>query len=1066
MHLLRFVRLLLALAAGLLVTSLPAQDARLINLASRADVGTGGNILFCGFTIAPGANKTVLIRAVGPTLSGFGVSGALADPRLELYSNNTLIQSNDNWAAADGATFTSVGAFSLPAGSKDAALVATLAPGGYTAQVSGVGGGVGVALVEVYEVGSTGPRMTNLSTRAVVGTGDHVLIPGVVINPGSGTRRLLVRAVGPTLAGFGVTGTLADPTLVVKDAAGATLASNDNWGVPIGSAASGAALALVSGQAGAFALPADSKDAAVLVDLAPGSYTVQVSGVNATTGVSLVELYDVTPAGTTTVSVAATQASIDESGKSVGNVTFTRTGDTSTALLINYSVGGTATNGIDYQGLGGTVTLPSGATSVVVEVRPYVDTSVESTETVTLTLLAGTGYAVGSSTGATVSIADTPGTLFVSTLRPASGAAGSVASGLASIVLSADGSLATVNVSFSNLGSGQVGSHLFLGDSTSAGDYVLNLPLGQVTGYQWNISATATATAAQIVDAIKSGRIYVGIDTSLHPAGELRGAFLTAAGSQTFVAPAAPPAINTSSLTAADAARLLLQGTFGPKRSEIDALVNTSVDAWITAQIAVPATDFRAAELDEFNYQKSINPDLQPNDNFQPFKQRAWFRSIPFAPDQLRQRMAFALSQIFVIGDDGLNSGQTEGAAYYWDLLAKNAFGNFRTLLEQVSLNPIMGSYLSSLKNAKADPVAGTNPDENFAREIMQLFTVGLVQLQPDGTLKLDAAGLPIATYNQTTITETARVFTGWSYFSTLPNPNFRRAPINHIDPMMLYPAFHEPGQKTIINNLVIPANLGGTEDLKRTLDALFNHDNTPPFICRQLIQRLVTDNPSPGYVYRVAQKFVNNGSGVRGDLTAVVRAILTDYEARSLTAAAAPGFGKLREPLLRYTALLRSFGATTLNGRNNLVNAYDNLYQAPQKSPSVFNFFEPGYVQPGTLAAAGLVAPEFQITDDTTAILVPNFLGGLIFATSNPNSVAGQSTFTLNLTAEQALVGTPTALLDHLSLVMTGGQLTPATRSRVTTSLSTLSAAATPLERAQTAILLIATSPDGATQR
>ncbi|MBL9203722.1 MAG: DUF1800 family protein, partial [Opitutaceae bacterium] len=1062
MHLLRFVRLLLVLAAGSLVTSLPAQDARLINLASRADVGTGGNILFCGFTIAPGANKTVLIRAVGPTLSGFGVSGALADPRLELYSNNTLIQSNDNWAAADGATFASVGAFSLPAGSKDAALVATLAPGGYTAQVSGVGGGVGVALVEVYEVGSTGPRMTNLSTRAVVGTGDHVLIPGVVINPGSGTRRLLVRAVGPTLAGFGVTGTLADPTLVVKDAAGATLASNDNWGVPIGSAASGAALALVSGQAGAFALPADSKDAAVLVDLAPGSYTVQVSGVNATTGVSLVELYDVTPAGTTTVSIASTQASTDESGQSVGNVTFTRTGDTSTALLINYSVGGTATNGIDYQGLGGTVTLPSGATSVVVEVRPYVDTSVESTETVTLTLLAGTGYAVGSSTGATVSIADTPGTLFVSTLRPATGAAGSVASGLASIVLSADGSLATVNVSFSNLGSGQVGSHLFLGDSTSEGDYVLNLPLGQVTGYQWNIYATATATAAQIVDAIKSGRIYVGIDTSLHPAGELRGAFLTAAGSQTFVAPAAPPAINTSSLTAADAARLLLQGTFGPKRSEIDALVNTSVDAWITAQIAVPATDFRAAELDEFNYQKSINPDLQPNDNFQPFKQRAWFRSIPFAPDQLRQRMAFALSQIFVIGDDGLNSGQTEGAAYYWDILAKNAFGNFRTLLEQVSLNPIMGSYLSSLKNAKADPVAGTNPDENFAREIMQLFTVGLIQLQPDGTLKLDAAGLPIATYNQITITETAKVFTGWSYFSTLPNPNFRRAPINHIDPMMLYPAFHEPGQKTIINNLVIPANLGGTEDLKRTLDALFNHDNTPPFICRQLIQRLVTDNPSPGYVYRVAQKFVNNGSGVRGDLAAVVRAILTDYEARSLTAAAAPGFGKLREPLLRYTALLRSFGATTLNGRNNLVNAYDNLYQAPQKSPSVFNFFEPGYVQPGTLAAAGLVAPEFQITDDTTAILVPNFLGGLIFATSNPNSVAGQSTFTLNLTAEQALVGTPTALLDHLSLVMTGGQLTPATRSRVTTSLSTLSAAATPLERAQTAILLIATSPDG----
>ncbi|HRE05414.1 MAG TPA: DUF1800 family protein [Opitutaceae bacterium] len=1061
----RLACLLLA-AASLTAGRAFAQDSRLINLASRADVGTGANILFCGFTIAPGANKTVLVRAVGPTLTSFGVSGALADPRLELFSGTTLLNSNDNWNAADGATFSTVGAFALPAGSKDSALVATLAPGGYTAQVSGVGNATGVALVEIYEVGSTGPRLTNLSTRAVVGTGGSVLIPGIVINPGTGARRLLVRAVGPTLAGFGVSGTLADPTLVVKNAAGTTIASNDNWGTPVGSAASAASLASVSSQAGAFALPADSKDSAVLMDFDPGSYTIQVSGVNATTGVSLVELYDVTPTGPTVVALAATRASTDETGASVGNITFTRTGDTSTSLLINYSVGGSATNGIDYLGLSGTVTLPAGAASAVVEVKPYVDTTPESTETVTITLLAGTGYTLGTTTTATVAIADSPGTLYVSTLRPATGAAGSVASGLASIILSADGSLATVNVSFSNLSSGQVGSHLFLGDSTSAGDYVLNLPLGQVTGYQWNIYNTATATAAQIVDAIKSGRIYVGIDTANYPAGEVRGAFLSATGSQVFVAPAAPPAVNTAAMTASDAARLLIQGTFGPKRTEIDSLVNTSVDAWITAQIAVPATDFRAAELDEFAYQLSINPDLRPNDNFQPFKQRAWFKVIPFAPDQLRQRVAFALSQILVIGDDGLNSGQTEGAAYYWDILAKNAFGNFRTLLEQVTLSPIMGSYLSSLKNAKADPVAGTNPDENFAREIMQLFTVGLVQLQPDGTLKLDAAGLPIPTYNQTIITETAKVFTGWGYFSTLANPNFRTARPDHINPMMLYPSFHEPGQKTIINNVVIPANLGGTEDLKRTLDTLFNHENTGPFICRQLIQRLVTDNPSPGYIYRVAQKFANNGSGVRGDLGAVVRAILTDYEARSPAAAAVPGYGKLKEPLLRYTALLRSFGATTPSGRNNMINAYNSLYQAPQKSPSVFNFFEPGYVQPGTLAAAGLVAPEFQITDDTTAILVPNFLGNLIFTVANPNTVAGQSTFSLNLTTEQGLVGSTSALLDHLSLVMTGGQLSSATRNRITTSLGALGAATSALERAQTAILLIATSPDGATQK
>jgi hypothetical protein len=278
----QLARILVA-AASLTAGRAFAQDSRLINLASRADVGTGANILFCGFTIAPGANKTVLVRAVGPTLTSFGVSGALADPRLELFSGTTLLNSNDNWSAADGATFSSVGAFALPAGSKDSALVVTLAPGGYTAQVSGVGNATGVALVEIYEVGATGPRLTNLSTRAVVGTGGNVLIPGIVINPGTGARRLLVRAVGPTLAGFGVSGTLADPTLVVKNAAGTTIASNDNWGTPVGTGASAASLASFSSQAGAFALPADSKDSAVLMDFDPGSYTIQVSGVNATT---------------------------------------------------------------------------------------------------------------------------------------------------------------------------------------------------------------------------------------------------------------------------------------------------------------------------------------------------------------------------------------------------------------------------------------------------------------------------------------------------------------------------------------------------------------------------------------------------------------------------------------------------------------------------------------------------------------------------------------------------------------------------------------------------------------
>ena len=280
---------------------------------------------------------------------------------------------------------------------------------------------------------------------------------------------------------------------------------------------------------------------------------------------------------------------------------------------------------------------------------------------------------------------------------------------------------------------------------------------------------------------------------------------------------------------------------------------------------------------------------------------------------------------------------------------------------------------------------------------------------------------------------------------------------------MMIYAVAHEPSAKNIapILSSPIPANLGGTEDLKRMLDALFNHPNCPPFISKQLIQRLVTDNPSPAYVYRVAQKFENNGSGVRGDLTAVVRAILTDYEARSPAVYDDPGYGKLREPLLRFTALTRGFNATSTSGRNQL-DVYSALNQGPLESPTVFNFFEPGYVYPGPLAAAGLTAPEFQITNDTTAITVPNYLRDAIFRTNN----IGGTNYVLDFAAEQALVGNVPALLDRLSLILAGGQLSPASRTRITSALAALPITTTPLERAQTAALLVATSLDGSTQK
>ncbi|MSU48109.1 MAG: DUF1800 family protein [Opitutus sp.] len=1060
------------------VTGLLAQTPSVSNLSTRAQVGTGGDIIITGFNIGSGTNKTILIRATGPALAGFGVTGTLVDPKLELFNSSSVkITENDNWGTPVGnatpvtaATFSSVGAFGLTTGSRDAALLATLPPGSYTAQVSGVGNTTGVSLIEVYEVGAVSARLSNISTRALVGTGGNILIPGLVISPGSGTRRLLVRAAGPALGALGVGGALLDPTMLVLNAAnGATVASNDNWGTPVGAGAStAAALTTAFNQNGAFAFATGSRDSALIADVAPGNYTIQVSGVGSTVGVALVEVYDITPVGPATVTLRATKSEANETGSLAGEFTITRAGDTFQPLTVNYGIGGSATNGLDYPALLGTVTIPAGATTVTIPLQPLADTSLESTETVTLTLAAGTGYVLGTETTGTVTIADAPGSLFVATLRPAGNATASAASGLATIVLSASGTVATVNVSFSNLSSGEIGAHLFLGNSTSTGDYVLNLPIGQVNGVQWDILPTATFTSAQILDALRSGLIYVGIDSVNYSAGEVRGAFLTGVGSQTFTAPATAPAVSLTNTTAIDAARLLTQATFGPKQSEITALTGGSITSWIDTQLALPNTSHRTATVNE-RETALANSEFDPTNNpyLLLFRQRAWFQIALTAPDQLRQRVAFALSQILVVSDSGFGNNMTEPLAAYYDILANNAFGNYRALLGQVTLSPTMGLYLSSLRNSKADPVTGTNPDENYAREVMQLFSIGLVQLQPDGTLKLDSAGLPIPTYNQNTISQMARIFTGFGFFTTTPTGNIRNTRADYINPMTLYPASHETGTKdlTPVLSTVIPANLGGTEDLKRALDALAFHDNTSSFISRQLIQRLVTDNPSPAYVYRVAEVFRREKDN-SAQLGLVVRAILTDYEARAAAVIDDPGYGKLKEPLLRYTGFLRNFSAASASGRNNQDNVQNSLFQAPLRAPSVFNFFEPGYVFPGDLARAGLVAPEFQITDDTTAISVPNFLRTAIFVAAVGANAA--KTLVPNYTAELALVSNTPALLDRLNLLMAGGQMSAATRARITTTLNALpvATAAQQLERVQTAVLLVLTSPDGSSQR
>jgi len=1040
---------------------------RLSNLSTRGQVGTGADIMIAGLVVGQGTPETVLVRAVGPGLAPLGVAGTLATPVLSLYdSGGNLIQSNQGWGSgnATAAIMASAGAFALATGSADSALVATLPPGAYTAQVAGSGGATGVVLLEVYEVGAspTSGRLVNLSTRGLVGTGPNIMIPGVYIGPGSGTRTLLVRAAGPALASLGVPGALPDPALSIENSSNSTIASNDNWGTPVGNAPDGATMGGAFTAAGAFPFAAGSLDSATVVSVGPGSYTILVSGVGASTGVGLVEVYDITPAappGPDSVTIAATHATADTSGGDPGTFTLTRSGDLSGPITVSYAAGGTAVNGTDYLSLPGSVTIPAYVSSAAITVSPSPSLAPASTCTVTLTLVAGSGYTVGSAGAATVTIQKLAPTLYISNVRPTAGAAGSTGSGIATILLSSDGSLASVSLSFSNLTSGEVVAHLAIGGDTNNGTYVLTLPDGQVASMPWTPAPAGNFSSLQVVAALLSGNLYVEIDTASNPGGELGGQFIGAAGSQTFSAPPAPPSIDLSSVSDADAPRLLTQATFGPTAAAITALKSQGYAGWIASQMALPPTSHRAATDADAAAYPNTGQNPVTNNN----RQAAWWLESLTAPDQLRQRVAFALSEIFVVSDVASQlQNQPDGLASYYDMLAKDAFGNFRQLLQDVTVSPVMGNYLNMIHNAKANPAKGTSADENYAREVQQLFTIGLNELQPDGTLLLNSSGLPIPTYNQAEIVQTANVFTGWGYYSTATNPSYYGAAADFDDAMMVYPTYHDESQKVVVNGVVIPAKQDGATDLKMELDTLFNHPNTGPFICAQLIQRLVTSNPSPAYVYRVAQVFANDGTGARGNLAAVVKAILLDYEARSLTVAADPGYGKLKEPLLRMTALYRAFGASSQEGRFPIFNPQTSLQEAALRSPTVFNFFDPGYVQEGTLAGAGLLAPEFEITTASTAISVPNSIYSAIYTATPPAA----ATVVLDLSSLTANAANPTAMVATLNQLLCAGGMGSQTQQEIESALKAAPSSATPAALAQAALYLAATSPDAAIQR
>lgn len=1055
-----FCALLVFVVIGSTRTAAAVPSDRLINISSRTQVSTGDNVMIAGFVIGQGGPKRVLIRAVGPGLTQFGVSGVLADPFLELHTATQTIATNDNWNAADGAAITEAGAFPLGAGSKDSVIVTTLDPGLYTAVASGVNATTGVGLVEIYDL--SGPsRLINISTRAQVGTGGSVMISGFIVGSGAAPRKILIRAAGPALSGFGVSGLLSDPTLTVFNGSGAVIATNDNW--QTGDAAMVTAVTAAISQAAGFPFAAGSKDAAVVLDLPGGGYTVHVGGVNGATGVALLECFDITPGAATASAMLSATTTVPTTSVMTplpAAVAISRTGDISTALTVNYTLSGTA-QPADYTGPTGSVTIPAGANSATVTIAAK-NTLTSGTRTVALNLVPPAGYTVGSGS-AEVTLHYSPGTLYVANLRTTTTAA-STAFGTSTIQLSPDERFAYVNLSFSGLSAPQTVAYLRLSQAGEDGAYLAKLPNGQLSSIEWTITASGIYTVQDIVAAIKAGKVYVDIATTTNPSGELRGSFLlNNTGTQAFVAPPAPPALPAGAPTPQQAARFLLQATFGPTKADIDALPAKGFATWITEQMALPPTLHKDATNADFT---TFNTDVNKTRAETPNRQAAWWKTVLTSPDQLRQRVAFALSEIFVVSDanDTLPNWQ-EGLANYYDILVKGAFGNFRTVLEDVTLSPIMGIYLSSIRNSKA--TGSTQPDENYAREVMQLFTIGLNELQPDGTLKLDGAGLPLPTYNQATITNLAKVFTGWQFNNAAPTTgNFRSGgnmASDYLLPMTLNPNFHENAAKTIEfasgQKLILPANQGGLKDLKDTLDTLFNHPNVGPFISRQLIQRLVTSNPSPGYIYRVAQAFANNGNGVRGDLGAVVRAILTDYEARSPQVAGTLAYGKLKEPLLRLTGLLRAFNGAADNGRYNIFNAEGSLAQAPLRSPTVFNFFEPNYVVPGALASAGLYAPEYQILTDTTAISAPNMFYDFIYATR------GATTIGLTLTGLPPT--TPASgLVDYLNLVLCGGSMPTAIRDRIATALTSMPAATTDTEKYRSAIYLTLSTQSSAVQK
>ncbi len=569
-----------------------------------------------------------------------------------------------------------------------------------------------------------------------------------------------------------------------------------------------------------------------------------------------------------------------------------------------------------------------------------------------------------------------------------------------------------------------------------------------------------------------------------------------------------------------EASRFLSQATIGYHETDVDRVLEIGMDAWIEEQMALTTSqllpqmediyddvsgwwyDYLLEEYMERYPNTPITDEIEEAlrdeipDDWALHYNYSWWQNTFTSEDNYRQRAAYALSQIFVVSIFSDLGGHADALCGYYDILLRNAFGNFRDLLEEITFSPSMGLYLSHLNNPRSIPDQNLHPDENYAREIMQLFTIGLFELNLDGTRKKDADGRDIPTYNNNDIAELAKVFTGLGGGEVMENefvdePRFGLPYylLDKVEPMVMYPLWHEPEEKVVLGELVLPAGQDGLLDIEMTLDFLFNHPNVGPFISRQLIQRLVTSNPTPQYIARVASTFNNNGNGVRGDMAAVYKAILMDEEARSCEALSQPTYGKMQEPLLRYAHIGKALTLeclkdtvthvdidgrekdyTECNTERFWMNGFEQIRSLKQGSlgaPTVFNFYLPDHQPVGEITRQGLVAPEFNIHDSNTSI---NFINMAFAATQwnfygttwnrEINEDLGWLGTSIEASAEK-LARDPEELINFLDIMFTRGQLSDRLRTDLRAFINDQPAWVDGYTLSAGVIFLILSSPD-----